>query len=514
MTTSWLEKDHQKSRAWLARLKQFFSPLCRLQWKLTLVYALVTTITILLLEIAGLTLIWYFTFRSEWLPDRLAREVAQSTADLVPYLQPFPADRAGLQRWLEQDGAGRTFAVAVASRRDRRSLPGEDSSAVTVVVDRAGKVVAAIPAEAAPVGASPRGHLPLPATTLVETALAGQTTPDRLSVRAANGDVFLAAPVTDSSNRVLGAVLTLLPMPGQQFEFLLGTWTGVLLPSALIVIPATAIIGLLFGFVTARSLTGRLQRLTRAATAWGQGDFTRLTHDTSGDELGQLARHLNHMAIQLQHLLETRQELATLEERNRLARDLHDSIKQQVFATAMQVAAVQALLPHDPQAAQAHLAESRRLVQQTQQELTGLIHELRPAALDGRGLPAALREHAAEWSQQTGIPLETSLQGERPLPLLLEQTIFRVVQEALTNVARHSQATGAELHLTWSNGDVTLTVTDNGRGFNPVTVGKKSIGLRSMQERVETLGGQFDIRSRPDQGTKLTIRLPQNASES
>ena len=513
MATSWLKRN-EKSRAGLARLKQLFSPLCRLQWKLTLIYALLTTVTILLLEIAGLSLIWYFTFRSDWLPDQLAQEVAQSAADVAPYLQPIPADRAGLQHWLEKDRTGQSFAAAVATKGDRHPPPGKDGAAVMVVVDRAGKVVAAIPREAAPVGVSPQAHLPQPATALVETALAGQSGPDQLSIRTANGDVFLAAPVTDNSNRVLGAVLTLLPMPRPQFEFLHGAWTGVLLPSALIVVPATALIGILFGFVTARSLTGRLQLLTEAATAWGQGDFNRLTSDTSGDELGQLARHLNHMAIQLQHLLETRQELAALEERNRLARDLHDSVKQQVFATAMQVATVQALLPHNPQAAQAHLAESRRLVQQTQQELTGLIHELRPAALEGRGLPAALREYGTEWSQQTGIPLETSLQGERPLPLLVEQTVFRVVQEALTNIARHSRATKAELHVVWANGEVSLSIADNGQGFDPATAGKKSLGLHSMRERVEALGGQFALHSQPGHGTNLAIRLFQNAAKS
>jgi len=176
-----------------------------------------------------------------------------------------------------------------------------------------------------------------------------------------------------------------LPDPfGQKAAQLAADLAPYLLSSALLVIPATALMGMLLGFVTARSLTGRLRRLTEAATAWGQGDFDRLSHDTSSDELGQLARHLYHMAIQLRRLLETRQELATLEERNRLARDLHDSIKQQVFATAMQVATAQALLPHDPEGAQAHLAESQRLVQQTQQELTGLIHELRPGSLEGR----------------------------------------------------------------------------------------------------------------------------------
>ena len=138
-----------------------------------------------------------------------------------------------------------------------------------------------------------------------------------------------------------------------------------------------------------------------------------MAQDTSEDELGQVARQLNRMAEQLQNLLEARQKLATLEERNRLARDLHDSVKQQIFAVSMQIGATKVLLKRDVDAAEGRLNEAEKLVHQAQQELTSLIRELRPVALEGKGLVAALRELATEWAQQTNIVANVRVEGTR-----------------------------------------------------------------------------------------------------
>ncbi len=121
-------------------------------------------------------------------------------------------------------------------------------------------------------------------------------------------------------------------------------WPGeilrTLVPSAAVVTLFAALVGTVFGFFTARGLVRRLQALIAAAEAWSRGDFSVTVHDTSRDEVGHLARRLNRMAEQLQNLLQARQELAALEERHRLARELHDAVKQQVFAAGMQLAVV------------------------------------------------------------------------------------------------------------------------------------------------------------------------------
>jgi NarL family two-component system sensor histidine kinase LiaS len=157
--------------------------------------------------------------------------------------------------------------------------------------------------------------------------------------------------------------------------------------------------------------------------------------------------------------------------------------------------------------AQSHLLEAERLVHQAQQELTTLIRELRPAALEGKGLAVALRDHVADWSRQSQIAAEVRVQGERPLPLMVEQTLFRVAQEALANISRHSAATAAEIHLACDAEQVTLTISDNGRGFPAAAINGKGMGLRSMRERVESLGGHLTIESEPRQGTRIEVCL-------
>jgi NarL family two-component system sensor histidine kinase LiaS len=260
--------------------------------------------------------------------------------------------------------------------------------------------------------------------------------------------------------------------------------------------------------VTAWSLTRRLRRLARAARAWSQGDFSVTARDRSKDELGQLSRELNGMAGQLENLLETRGELATLEARNRFARDLHDSVKQQVFATSLQIAAARAMIEQDKETAESHLAQADELVRLAQKELNVLIHQMRPAALEGKGLSVALRDYAADWSRRSEIPAEVHVRGERETSLELEQTLFRVAQEALANVARHSGAKNVEVDLVYEADRLTLRVADDGHGFDPAEDMGDGFGLRSMSERLAKLGGRVDIESALGEGTRVICVCP------
>jgi NarL family two-component system sensor histidine kinase LiaS len=277
---------------------------------------------------------------------------------------------------------------------------------------------------------------------------------------------------------------------------------------ALALIVPAAVLGMIFGFLTAWGLTRRLQRLARAAQAWSRGDFSVAVKDRSKDEIGQLSRELNQMAAQLENLIQTRQELATLEARNRFARDLHDSVKQQVFATSFQVAAARALLEKDAKAAEAHLTQAEELARQAQRELNVLIQEMRPAALEGKGLAAALRDYVRSWSRRAEIQVEVHIRGEREVPLEVEQALFRVAQEALANVARHSGAGNAEVDLIYTADSLTLRVTDNGRGFDPAKDPGEGFGLQSMHERLAGLGGRVEVESSPGKGTIITCSCP------
>jgi NarL family two-component system sensor histidine kinase LiaS len=180
----------------------------------------------------------------------------------------------------------------------------------------------------------------------------------------------------------------------------------------------------------------------------------------------------------------------------------------------MQVAAARNLMRGDPDAAESRLAEAERLVGEAQRELTSLILELRPAALEGRGLAPALREYCADWAHQTGIAAEMRAQGERETPLPIEQALFRVAQEALANVARHSGATAVDVQLTWTTKTLTMAIADNGRGFETKAARGKGVGLGSMRERVEALGGDLRLDShRAGGGARILARVPLAAGD-
>ncbi len=257
---------------------------------------------------------------------------------------------------------------------------------------------------------------------------------------------------------------------------------------------AAVIVGALFGIFTARPLTHRIKHLALVTGAWGHGDFSQPIHDSSPDEIGELASHLDNVSQQLLSLLTTRQQLTALEERNRLARDLHDSVKQQAFAISMNLATAQTLWEKNPQEARAKLQTAIELANQTQHELTSLIQTLRPAQLESQTLLPALRELLQTWEAQTKIITLYSLPEQIQLPDEAQQTIFRVTQEALANIAKHSGATKVNFVLAASKDKIVLEIRDNGRGFD-AKVQHDGIGLRSMRERVEEAGGVLSVGS-------------------
>ena len=199
------------------------------------------------------------------------------------------------------------------------------------------------------------------------------------------------------------------------------------------------------------------------------------------------------------------QDLAVAEERNRLARELHDSVKQQVFATIMQLGAARVLLERDPNAARVHLLEAEQLAQQSGAELSLLIDELRPVALGDKGLIAAIQSYAADWSRQSKISADVRARGAGTLAPSAEHALVRVTQEALANVARHSHASAVTLDLDLAADAVTLTIADNGCGFDASTA-SRGVGLDSMRERLEALGGRLRVESKLGAGTTIEAR--------
>jgi NarL family two-component system sensor histidine kinase LiaS len=264
--------------------------------------------------------------------------------------------------------------------------------------------------------------------------------------------------------------------------------------------------GLAFGFITARKLTHRLNHLAYAAGQWAQGRFHECAPEQPRDELGALGERLNQMAAELQKHISLQQQLATMEERNRLALELHDTVKQQLFACAMQISTAQRLLATNPAAAQNYLHESETLTQQMQDELAAVIHEL-AATKNTNDLSHSLRAFAADWTRQTNIPVALELNGNgyRYAPQI-ERALLRIAQEALANIARHSAATSATVRFDHPNEHTAqLTICDNGCGF-AATNSHHGLGLQSMRERAESLpGGTFTLESNLQQGTRISV---------
>jgi two-component system, NarL family, sensor histidine kinase LiaS len=195
------------------------------------------------------------------------------------------------------------------------------------------------------------------------------------------------------------------------------------------------------------------------------------------------------MAQELETLLRARQELAAMQERSHLASDLHDSVKQQITAAAFQISAARAVLEVNPEAAQASLAEAENLIHAAHQELNSIIFELRPVALKSGDLARSIREYATAWARQNPLELSLDLQGGEQTPEGAQQELIRFVQEALSNIARHSRASRAAIELSSRGSRLVLSIQDDGAGFDPAAF-RRSPALASARcENASPPGG-------------------------
>lgn len=295
-----------------------------------------------------------------------------------------------------------------------------------------------------------------------------------------------------------------LPAPSGISQFFSIFWDQLQIGGLYFILLAS-VIGTLTGLLITHNVTRRLYSITRAAEAWSGGDFAALVRDSTRDEIGQLGQDLNGMAEQLQALVTARHRMAVLEERQRMQRELHDAVKQQLFAATMQIAAARTCFATDTPQSYRHIIEAEHMAGQAQRELTTLIHAVQPDDLVGKPFADALDALCQQWSRQAGVPVEIQVEREHNLLPDAEAALYRVVQEALANVMRHSAATHVVVRLLERDDTVILAVVDNGQGFDP-TVNTSGFGLRSMRERIAALGGDLVIESSWE-GTRITARI-------
>jgi NarL family two-component system sensor histidine kinase LiaS len=339
-------------------------------------------------------------------------------------------------------------------------------------------------------------------------ALNGEFDPEKIFVTLEpNERFYFAVPVTgEDDQEVLGAVIIYvahLPTASDIPE----TLTLLMGRSVLFLLLSAAVVGTIFGSLTARGMVQRFGRVSQVTDSWSQGDFSRFIDDSVGDEISQMTERLNHMAKQLQQFLKRSRAMAVSEERNRLARDLHDSAKQEALAASFHLGTALTLFDRDPESAKKHLVEADILVDSVRGELTDLIHELRPPAMDGARFDEIINEYIIEWAHQTGIEATLEVDGFFDLALEVKHAIYRILQEALANVTRHSSAGKVVVTMCFRENSVEFCIIDDGVGFDTQRP-HDGMGLDSMRERVESLEGDLSIESNPDHGTNICVTIP------
>lgn len=237
----------------------------------------------------------------------------------------------------------------------------------------------------------------------------------------------------------------------------------------------------------------------------GRGaDFT----DEDEELIRTLAAHAA-IAIENARLHERSRELSTIEERKRLARELHDSVTQTLFSIGLTAEAAAELVEADPARAREQLGHLQSLTRTAMGEMRSLIFELRPAELETEGLAAALRRHVDVVRRLHEQEIELCVDGDRRLPPDVERGLLRIAQEALGNAVRHSGAGRVTLTLAARDSRVSLRVEDDGQGFDPEEAVTRSrrLGLTSMRERAEALGGTLAIDSGAGRGTTIEVEV-------
>jgi signal transduction histidine kinase len=215
-------------------------------------------------------------------------------------------------------------------------------------------------------------------------------------------------------------------------------------------------------------------------------------------------------AMENARLYRRAQEAAVLEERSRLARDLHDSISQQLFSMTLTAQAARAQLEKNPARTATQLERIQETAAAALAEMRALIFQLRPPGLSEHGLIGALQQHVASLDRREGLDVTLSVDGDERHARGVEQALYRIAQEALNNVVKHAGTCRVEVQLNLYSEQIALTICDNGKGFDPSAIhhGGRHLGLISMRERATELGGRLELHSTPGNGTQIIVTVP------
>lgn len=219
-------------------------------------------------------------------------------------------------------------------------------------------------------------------------------------------------------------------------------------------------------------------------------------------ELACVLAYQASLAIQLTRLAEQTQQSAVLKERNRIAREIHDTLAQVLTGIVVQLQAAEDVYTRNPSDRQAHIATARQLAKQGLTEARRSVQALRPQALEGKDLTGALANLIEQMATGTALQTGYFLSPD------VESNLLRIAQEAFTNILKHAAASEVQIELVYDPGQVRLRVLDNGQGFDPNLMPTQSYGLIGMRERTQSIGAELTIMSQPGAGTEVLVVVP------
>lgn len=278
--------------------------------------------------------------------------------------------------------------------------------------------------------------------------------------------------------------------------FLSHIWTSVFFCS----VP----IGIACGLMASRYVTRQLQDMNAVTERWRQGDFSVRIALPNDDVLIRHSQHLNEMAQDLEMYLNLKQERAVSSERNRVARELHDTVKQKLFALGLQLATAKSK-PNVMEAAREHVLEAETITREAQHDLMEIITQLHPQETCASDLPARIAAIADDFRRRFGVGMNLNLTSSPQLDAAAQHQVLRIVQEAVMNAIRHGKASRIEIASQVAGGLTRVTIADNGVGFGIAEKGG-GFGIASMRARAGDLpGGTLDITSAEGIGTQVVL---------
>ncbi|WP_420627961.1 histidine kinase [Candidatus Leptofilum sp.] len=489
----------------------------RLRWKLTWSYTWVAALTFLIIETVLLFLLLFvigfnplqgdIAFYNEIVAPVLADDIRPITQ---AHIRNQPVDTAALQADLEQ-------ILGIEPLTTSRSPYEIEQFASVFVLDVQQNLLASTPQYTA---VPPDGRFFDPTlltgddslVPLVAAAYDGDTSIDQPYTQETPDGLYLvfAEPLADEAGRLLGVEIAIIRTPTPATVLLLAL--SVVIGGLTIFSLAAAMIGTLFGWRTARKFSGRLAHLSQTTNAWGQGNFVQQIEDDEADEIGELGQNLNRVAAELQALLADKQQIAVLEERDRMARELHDTLAQGVAGLVLQLEAVKHLLN------EGEVTETQQIVTEATMQARDALHKARAAIDDLRAeavfapdFVTAVSQRVNNFSTTNNITcqLDAQLPDSLLLPPALHLHARRALKEILTNIAQHARATTASARLRLVDNCLLIEVADDGVGFDVATAVRPGhYGLIGLKERAQLTGGHFAVESSTEEGTTIRLHLP------